>query len=249
MTSPRITTVLRVAALAACAALSVAAAPKAAPAKKTLPPASTNWGANTLVTPNGSHRVGNPDAPIKLVEYVSYTCPHCAHYTKESEPVLRLTLIPKGQISITVTNFLRNPIDLTVAMLTNCGDPRRFFVRHNAFFASQDQWLGKVERFNAEQQKRWYQGDMPQRMRAIASDFGFYDKMAGWGVTRAQAYACMSNTAMLDKLKVQQAEVQSLGLAATPSFTLNGEVLEGHDWASVQKSITDKLAEQRAGNI
>src|SRR3546814_1374732 len=56
---------------------------------------------------------------------------------------LRVTLIPKGKIQVTVTNVLRNPVDMTVAMLTSCGDPKRFWVRHNAFMATQDTWLGK----------------------------------------------------------------------------------------------------------
>ncbi|MFC0205589.1 thioredoxin domain-containing protein [Novosphingobium soli] len=237
---------LPLAALIACAALSIAAAPKkAAPTA----PAATNWAARVETMANGSHRLGNPEAPVKLVEYVSYTCPHCAHFHKEADPVLRLTLVPKGQVSVTVTNFLRNPLDLTVAMLTNCGDPKRFFVRHSAFFASQEQWLAKAQAANAEQQRRWYQGEMPARMRAIASDLGFYDKMASWGIGRAQADACLANQPMLDKLKAQQAEGAALGIEGTPSFTLDGELLDAHDWASVSKAITEKVARQRAGNI
>ena len=241
-------TTLRFTALAACAALSIAAAPakKPAPAPSS---AGKNWAGQVVATPDGSHRYGNSDAPVKLNEYVSYTCPHCAHFHKESDPVLRLTVVPKGQVSVTVTNFLRNPIDLTVAMLTNCGDPKRFFVRHNAFFATQETWLGKVEKFSRDQQARWYQGQLTDRMRAIASDLGFYDQMGAWGMGRAQTDVCLADKAMLDKLRTQQTEVEKLGFQGTPSFTLNGEVLNANDWASVSKAITAKIAEQRAGNI
>lgn len=242
--SPRIRTALRSVALATGAVLCVAATGK--PMHKAAPTA-VNWNSQVAVTTNGSYRLGNPDAPVKLTEYVSYTCPHCAHYQKESDPVLRLTVIPKGQVSVTVTNLLRNPIDLTVAMLTNCGDPKRYFVRHNAFFATQDSWLAKAQKMTEAQQQRWYQGAMVDRMRAIASDFGFYATMASWGIGRAQTDQCLGNAAVLDKLRAQQADVSSLGLDSTPSFTLNGEVLPGHDWASVSKAITDKLAEQHIG--
>lgn len=249
MIPPRKKTALRALApfaLAAGALLSVSATGKPA---GSLTPAATNWNGAIAVTANGSHQLGNPNAPVKLTEYVSYTCSHCAHYQQESDPVLRLTVIPKGQVSVTVTNLLRNPIDLTVALLTNCGDPKRFFVRHNAFFATQEKWLGKAQMMTQAQQQRWYQGSIPERTRAIAGDFGFYEKMAGWGITRAQADACLANTAMLDKLKAQQAETSALGIDSTPSFTLNGEVLQAHDWASVSKAITGKLAEQHAGAI
>jgi protein-disulfide isomerase len=238
----------RLTALAACAALTVAASPpkKAAPAATA---AKGNWVSLVAVTADGSHRYGNPEAPVQLNEFVSYTCPHCAHFHKESDPVLRLTVVPKGQVAVTVTNFLRNPIDLTVAMLTNCGDPKRFFVRHNAFFATQDAWVGKIEKMNREQQARWYQGELPERMRAISSDLGFYAKTESWGLSRAQTDACFTNKAMLDKLRAQQSEVEKYGFQGTPSFTLNGQVLPANDWASVSKAITDKIAEQRAGNI
>ena len=249
MMPPRTKTALR--ALAPFAVIAGALLSTAAPAKpaKSLAAPGGNWNGAIAVTANGSHRLGNPDAPVKLTEYVSYTCPHCAHYQQESDAPLRLTVIPKGQVSVTVTNLLRNPIDLAVALLTNCGDPKRFFVRHNAFFATQDKWLPKAETMTQAQQQRWYQGTLPERMRAIASDFAFYDKMSNWGVTRAQADACLADTAMLDKLKAQQAESSALGIDSTPSFTLNGVVLQAHDWAAVSKAITGKLAEQHAGAI
>lgn len=244
--------------LAACAALApmllstpAAAAPprKATRSAPLGPAAKVNWNGQVAVTENGSHRVGNPDAPVRLVEYVSYTCSHCADFHKQSEPVLRTTAIPAGQLSVTVTNFLRNPIDVTVAMLTNCGDPRRFFVRHNAFFASQPTWLPKVLGANREQQARWYRGSWVERMRAVASDGGFYTKMETWGIDRAQVDACLADEPALDKLMAQQSEVEGLGLEGTPSFTLNGQLLPAHDWPSVSKAISAKIAEQRAGNI
>lgn len=243
--------VLRAAAVAGLAGLLVAAAPPAKAPRAKAPgakaPASANWNGAIAVTANGSHRLGNPDAPVKLTEFVSYTCPHCAAFHKEADPVLRLTVIPKGQVSVTVTNLLRNPIDLTIAMLTNCGEPSRFFVRHNAFFATQDKWMKKLDGFSREQEMRWYQGAMVDRLRAITSDFGFYATMEGWGMSRAKVDACLADPAMMAKLRQQQADVQQLGFDATPSFTLNGDPIDAHDWPSVSKAITDRLAEEHEG--
>lgn len=244
MKSPAVKFLARALALAACAALSLAASPP-----KSLGPKQTNWNARVGVTADGSHTLGNPDAPIKLTEYVSYTCSHCADFHRESDAALRLTLVPKGQIEVTVTNLLRNPIDLTAAMLTACGDPKRFFVRHNAFLATQDKWLPRAEKMSREQQMRWYQGEMTDRMRAVASDFDFYAKVQQWGLTRAQADRCLADKAMLEKLKDQQVAAKSLGIDSTPSFTVNGKVQEFHDWDSLSRALGDKLAALRAGNI
>lgn len=228
----------RAAALAVCAALSLAASPPKA-----------NWNARVGVTADGSHTLGNPDAPIKVTEYISYTCPHCAHFHREADAALRVTLIPKGQVQVTVTNLLRNPIDATVAMLTSCGDPKRFWVRHNAFLGTQDKWLPKLEKLSREQQARWYQGDMVGRMRAVASDFGFYARVQQWGLSRAQADRCLADKAMLEKLKEQQIAAQALGIDSTPSFTVNGKVQDFHDWDSLSRALGERIATMRAGNI
>jgi protein-disulfide isomerase len=233
-------------ALAGGAMLCVAATGKTS---KSLETPTANWNGHVTVTDNGSYMLGNPNAPIQLTEFVSYTCSHCAHYQKESDPVLRLTVIPQGKVAVTVTNLLRNPVDLTIALLANCGDPKRFFVRHNAFFATQDTWLEKARTMSEAQQQRWYQGQPIDRMRAIASDFGFYEMMSGWGIDRAQTDACLANTAVLDKLKAQQAESARLEINSTPSFTLNGEVLTVHDWPSVSNAITAKMAEHLDGSV
>ncbi|GGC11152.1 hypothetical protein GCM10011494_32360 [Novosphingobium endophyticum] len=244
MKSAAVNLFARGALLAACAALGLAATPP-----KPLEPAKgNNWNARIGVTADGSHTLGNPDAPIKLTEYVSYTCSHCADFHRQSDAALRLTMVPKGQIQVTVTNLLRNPIDLTVAMLAACGDPKRFWVRHGAFMGTQDKWLPKVEKLSREQQARWYQGEMVNRMRAVASDFGFYAKVQQWGLDRAQADRCLGDKAMLEKLKEQQVTAQTLGISGTPSFVLNGKVQEVHDWGGLSRVLSDRIAALRAGS-
>lgn len=240
---------LRLAALAATALLSVAATK---PAHKPLAPSSnpaSNWANQIVVNPDGSHRYGNPKAEMQLNEFVSYTCPHCAHFNREADPVLRLTLVPKGQIVVTVTTLLRNPIDLTISMLTTCGDPKRFFQRHNAFLASQDAWMGKLEKMSEEQQKRWYQGALPERMKAIAGDLDFYTRVAAWGMSRTQADACFANEAVFDTIKQQQATVTKNGVNSTPSFILNGKLLDAHDWPGLSKEITAQMAAKHKGAV
>lgn len=247
---------LRLAALATLALLAApvqaATKPAAKPAHKPLAPASnaaSNWANQIVVTADGSHMFGNPKADMQLTEFVSYTCPHCAHFTREADPALRLTLVPKGQIAVTVTTLLRNPIDLTISMLTTCGDPKRFFQRHNAFLTGQDAWMGKLEKMSEEQQKRWYQGALPERMKAIASDFDFYSRVAAWGMTRTQADACFANEAVFDTIKQQQATVAKNGVNSTPSFILNGKLLDAHDWAGLSKEITAQMAAKHKGAI
>jgi protein-disulfide isomerase len=215
----------------------------ASPAPKGLSPASKpNWNATVTQQGNGAFTLGNPNAKVKLAEYVSYTCPHCVTFHKQADPVLRLTYVPQGKLSITVQQFLRNPVDVTVAMLTNCGDPKRFFTRHNAFMSTQDKWLGKMETFNDTQTARWTSGPIPGRLRAIASDFDFYSVMARSGYTRVQVDRCLADTATMKRLEGQTKAAIDLGVEGTPSFALDGTLLAGtHDWKSLAPQIDARL--------
>ena len=104
-------------------------------------PPKRNWNTVIARTADSSHVLGNPAGKIKLTEYVSYTCAHCAEFESEADAPLRLTMIARGQGSVEVRNFVRDPIDMTVALLTHCGPPSKFFLNHTAFLRSQRTWI------------------------------------------------------------------------------------------------------------
>ncbi len=222
----------QLAALAAAALLSIAAKAPASSAPH------GNWLRAIAVTPAGAHQLGNPAAPVKIVEYISYTCPHCAHFQRQSDAPLRLAYIQPGKVQIEVRHLVRDPIDMTVAMLTNCGAPSRFFVNHNLFLLSQDRWIGRANDANAAQRARWTTGDNASRMRAIASDFGFYAMMEQLGYDRPMVNRCLADAAMEKRLVAQTKEAGELGVPGTPGFLLNGVLLAGtYDWASLATQI------------
>jgi protein-disulfide isomerase len=201
-----------------------------------------NWNATVTQGSDGAYTLGNPAAKVKLTEYVSYTCPHCAHFHKEADPLLRLSYVPQGKVSVRVEQVLRNPIDLTVAMLTNCGDTRTFFTRHNAFMAGQEKWLAKYDDFTPAQTARWTSGSVPDRLRAIASDFDFYTIVAHWSTSRAQADKCLGDAAVLKRVTAQTEAASALGVDSTPSFAINGQVqADTHDWQTLKSQIDAKL--------
>ncbi|VWX52901.1 thioredoxin domain-containing protein [Novosphingobium sp. 9U] len=216
-----------------------------APAPSLAAPASAshgNWNAAVVQGTDGTFTLGNPRAKVKLTEYVSYTCPHCAHFHKEAEPLLRLSYVPQGKVAVTVSQVVRNPIDLTIAMLTSCGDPKTFFTRHNGFMASQDRWLAKYDSFTEAQTARWTSGPVPTRLRAIASDFDFYAIMARWSYSRAQVDRCLADPAVLKRVTAQTEASSAKGVDSTPSFAIGGDVLVGtHDWKTLAAQIDARL--------
>jgi protein-disulfide isomerase len=121
-------------AMAAAAVLVMGAAPAAAQR-------APNWNNTIVVTPQDGHLVGNPNAAVKLVEYVSYTCPHCAHFEMESDATLRLTFISTGKGSVEYRPFIRSSIDVAAALLARCGRIAKFRGNHYAIMRDQAKWF------------------------------------------------------------------------------------------------------------
>jgi protein-disulfide isomerase len=204
----------------------------------TVAAAKANWNNTVALTPVGSHVLGNPAAKVRLTEYVSYTCPHCAEFEVESSAALRLGYVHGGRLTIEVRHVVRNPIDLTAALLSNCSPKERFFLNHAAFLRSQSRWMAIAARATKAQQARWTSGPLPQRTRAIAGDLGFYAIMTGRGYDRMTIDRCLSDQAMATRLANQSKLADEAGVHATPSFALDGMLLAAtHDWALLRPQL------------
>lgn len=211
-------------------------------AGKPTPATRVNWNNVIAVTPDGSHVLGNPAAQLKLTEYVSYTCPHCAHFTQESDAQLRLAYVAPGKLSVEVRHLVRDPVDLTVAMLTNCGAPAKFYLNHNAFMLRQSIWIEKLSNSTPAQRQRWSTGNGAARRKAIASDFGFYPIMESRGYSRVIAERCLGDEAMAQRLTHQTQAAIAAGVQSTPSFAINGLLLSGtSEWSLLEPQLRARL--------
>lgn len=225
-------------ALALGALMTLTGAGKAA---KPIPRA--NWVAAGSITAEGHHLLGNPGAGLRLVEYVSYTCPHCAQFEVQSEAQLKIGMVAPGKGAIEVRNFVRDPIDMTVALLTNCVPANRFFPLHTAFLRAQPTWIMPATTSSEAQRQRWTTGPFAARTRAIASDFKFYEFMGARGMSRTAVDRCLANEALAKKLAAQTDEaVDKFFVTGTPSFMVDGVLLAGtHDWASLKPQLEARL--------
>lgn len=201
--------------------------------------AGENWLAT--VTPNGTgHRIGNPKAKVQLTEYVSYTCPHCAAFTKEAEGAIQIAYIQPGKVNVEIRNLIRDPIDLTVAMLVDCPPMARFPQNHSAFLAHQESWIGPLTKATAAQQARWRQPTLAGR-KAIASDFELYDIMERRGYSRVDVDRCLANETLMKQIVASSDKDWSKpGVDGTPSFAINGVIMPGtHSWQGLQSQLQD----------
>jgi protein-disulfide isomerase len=185
-----------------------------------------NWITDVVVT-DGGHRIGNPNAPVKLTEYISYTCPHCAAFTRDGEGPLELAYVAPGKVSVEIRHLLRDPIDAVAAQLVSCAPASKFLPIHKELFLTQGTWAQPMVRPSAAQQARWRTPGAAGR-RAIAADFKFYDLMERHGINRVATDKCLANQALAQKLADTSArEWKSTGNIGTPTFAINGTVLAG----------------------
>ena len=198
-----------------------------------------DWTRTVTTAPSGAYVLGNPNAKVRLVEYLSYTCPHCAHFTKESSAPLRQTYVAKGQVAVELRNAVRDRLDLTASLLSRCGGPSRVFGNSEAIFAAQDSLIAKVTAFEGSGAK------LPDNLNAslfvYANASGLTALMATRGVNAAQTRACLNDPASRKQVLATTKEAWNVRkIPGTPAFLING-TFAGGGWGEIEPLIRTAL--------
>lgn len=214
---------------------------ESAPVAAVAAPAGQAWSETASVTPEGGIVQGNPNAPIKLVEYASHTCGHCAEFAEASAEPLRTKYVDTGKVSYEIRNQIHDPIDLTFAVLARCAGPQAFHA-----FAEQG-WAdlpAMFERMQANQaaMEAAQNATGAARFDAVASASGLYEFFAQRGVSVDQAKTCLAKTDTATKIAANsESQSQELNVTGTPTFFINGANVGTQTWTTLEPML------QRAG--
>lgn len=151
--------------------------------------------------------MGDPNAPVKIIEYSDFQCPYCAHFTTQTEQQLIDAYIDTGKVYFEYHSFgeFIGIESRRAAEAAYCaGDQEKFWEMHDIIFANQ----------NGENQG----GFVDKRLIAFA------DKI---GLDAAKFNDCFSSNKYADMVTKDGVAGNQAGVKATPSFTINGELLEG----------------------
>ncbi|MBH2000408.1 MAG: thioredoxin domain-containing protein [Sphingomonadaceae bacterium] len=196
---------------------------------------AANWVSKVALSPIGGHLMGNPAAPTKLVEYVSYTCSHCAHFVGEASAPLKTDYVKSGKVSVEVRNAVRDKYDLTAALLARCGGPARFMGNHEALFANQTAWMDQLQAYDRDATKPT---EEKAALRDIGQKTGLYALMNKRGYTNARLDACIADPASMKQILAMTDDAwNKVKIGGTPGFTVNGTRIEGSTWAVVQAAL------------
>ncbi|MBU3077993.1 DsbA family protein [Sphingomonas quercus] len=200
-------------------------------------PAQTDWMNRVTLTPQGGFQRGNPAAKVKLVEFASFTCSHCAAFQAESRDGLG-ALIRSGQVSLELRNAIRDRFDLAAALLARCQGPGGFFRAADAIFANQPEWLSRASYFPEPTES----ASMADALTSIARGIGL-DKIAAPDLPAARVAACIASAPEQSRLARMRDEAwNELRIPGTPAFLLNGTlVADAASWQALEPAVRAAL--------
>lgn len=204
-------------------------------------PEGTSWLETVNVTPEGGYVVGNPDAPIKLVEYASHTCGACAMFATTGKAELEEEYIATGRVSFEHREVFLNTFDVVIATLAQCGPKERMQPLSDEVWRNLQ---GVMEGIQANQAAMEQAAQLPleQRFVGVAQATGLIDFFAARGLSADQARECLSDSAAVEQMVSRaEREAQAAGVTGTPTFVLNGQKLDATQWNGVEPAL------QRAG--
>jgi protein-disulfide isomerase len=226
-------------ALAIAAAASLGGAIAAAPPRKAAPPGKAapvprDWTRTVVPTPQGGFRMGNPAARVKIVEYGSLACPHCAQFAATGLPHLRADYVRTGKVSYEYRNFILNGPDIAASLLARCAGPANFFRAADIFYARQPEWMGRLEAVPADEWARLQ--TLPLAAQAARyAEIGGLVQLAG--VPPRRAGPCLADRAGLNRLSQMFKAGQALGVRRTPTFLINSVMADGNTWEAIEPLI------------
>ena len=84
--------------------------------------------------------VGEANAPVPIVEYMSLTCPHCARFHNETFDAIKAKYVDSGKVRFIVREFPFDPRAAAAFMLARCAPPEQYFPMVSMLFKQQEQW-------------------------------------------------------------------------------------------------------------
>lgn len=163
--------------------------------------------------------LGDPDAPVTIIEYASLTCPHCAQFHTEVLPELKERYIEDGKVRLVYRDFPLDERALMAAALAHCAGPDRYFGFLDVLFETQSSW-------------------------ARANDHIAALKKLGklGGMNDAQMDACLADQELTDGILQTRLDGQNEHqVSSTPTLVINGEVYAGARSVEELSEVIDPL--------
>jgi protein-disulfide isomerase len=167
--------------------------------------------------------LGSPDAPVKITEYASFTCSHCAAFHATTFKPLKAEYIDTGKVEFTLREVYFDRYGLWAAMMARCGGDMRYFGITDILFETQQEWAGSED-----------PNVVVENIKKIGRTAGMDDVTLD---------ACMKDGAMAEAMVARFEEnMKADGVEGTPTLFINGTKHANMDYAALKSLIEAELA-------
>ena len=217
------------------------AANTSAPLTQIAAPNNGNWNEIVAETPEGGYRMGNPDAPVKLVEYASITCPHCGEFAEAAADPLENQYVRSGQVSWEYRPYMLFPSDPGIFMLLRCQGPTPFFTLVDQLYDTQSEWGVRLQSLTPEQRRQYESLSPNDKAAAYYRATGLDQFFRQRGMPEGRIGSCLGDSSGLERLAVMTQTAQEQGVNGTPTFFINGERQDAGTWAQLEPRLRAAL--------
>lgn len=167
--------------------------------------------------------IGNPDADVEVIEYASFTCPHCATFHNGAFKKLKSEYIDTGKIKFIYREVYFDRFGLWASLIARCGGEDKFFGIADLIYADQDGWSRA--------------GDPA----AIVGELRKIGRLAG--LDNDTLEACLQDGDRAQALVAWYKEnAEADGIDSTPSFVINGKKYSNMSYEIMKETIDEALA-------
>ena len=165
--------------------------------------------------------LGDPDAPVEVIEYGSFTCPHCADFEENVFPQIKENYIDTGKVKFTFREAYFNKYDMWASLMARCGGEMKYFGIVDMIYSTQNEW--------ARQSSEQGVADAIRKMGLQA------------GIGQEELDACMQDGEQLKALVAwYQGNVEKDGFNSTPSFIVDGELHSNMPYDEFSKLLDER---------
>ncbi|MDC0913678.1 DsbA family protein [Paracoccaceae bacterium] len=165
---------------------------------------------------------GAENAPITVIEYASFTCPHCARFHSDVYKLLRKNYIDTGKVKFIFREVYFDKYGMWASMIARCSGPDRFFGMTDLILNSQSTWARAGDDLA-----------IVEALRKIGRLSGMQDVALD---------SCLQDGEKLRALVGWYKEnAQRDGIQSTPSFLIDGQPYKNMDYEEFAKILDEKL--------
>ncbi|MDN3713214.1 DsbA family protein [Paracoccus cavernae] len=167
--------------------------------------------------------LGQESAPVTMVEYASFTCSHCRDFHNNNFAKLKAEYIDTGKVKFIQRDVYFDAVGLWAGVLARCGGDDKYYAVADILFADQTTWLAAQS------------GDeIAANLRKVG---------AKAGMSTEQMDACWADQQQVANLVATfQKHAGDDKIEGTPTFMINGEMVQNQPWDDLKKVLDDKIA-------